>query len=103
MSGCIIVTDDLVDSLIHFTEECGARSPGWFCAECETCGVTTTGTENTVEDWAYEHVFEEHRKWTIQKCRHGGRRWHIYSPGGSLDYEVRTGEEAIALVRGKLS
>lgn len=33
MSGYIAVSDDRVDELIYFTEEIGARSPGWFKAE----------------------------------------------------------------------
>lgn len=59
MSGAIIVTDDLVSAAIYFREEIGARSPGWYCAECEVCDVYTTGAESVVEDWAYEHVFDE--------------------------------------------
>lgn len=59
MSGIILVTDDLVSAAIYFREEIGARSPGWFCAECEVCGTYTTGAEPVVEDWAYEHVFDD--------------------------------------------
>lgn len=62
MSGYITVSSERVDDRIYFTEEIGARSPGWFKAECELCGKYATGGEPTVEDWAYEHVAEEHPK-----------------------------------------
>ncbi len=62
-----MVRDDRVDELISFTEEIGARSPGWYRATCEVYtqdgGVcwTTTGAESAVEDAVYEHVEEMHR------------------------------------------
>ena len=58
MSGEITVSDDLVSAAIHFIEEIGARSPGWFRAECEVCDWYTTGAESLVEDWVYEHVWD---------------------------------------------
>lgn len=71
MSGCITVSSALVDELIDFSEDIGARSPGWFRAECEECGAYTTGAENIVEDWAYEHVDEEHSGMTeVEAMRH---------------------------------
>lgn len=44
--------------LIEIREEWGARSPGWFKAECDLCDGYMTGSEPSVEDWAWEHVTE---------------------------------------------
>jgi hypothetical protein len=52
------LTQAIVDERVIITEEWGARSPGWYIAECQTrgCGATTTGCGQACEDWAWEHV-----------------------------------------------
>lgn len=68
-SAGVTVTADYVDSLVEVTEEIGARSPGWYRATCAKCDSTTTGSEPTVEDWAYEHVQSTHPPSSGRKLR----------------------------------
>ncbi|QIG58230.1 hypothetical protein SEA_SKOG_78 [Gordonia phage Skog] len=56
MSGDIVVSDDRVEAMIDFD----TLYEGWVEASCEWCDWTTTGTESTVEDAAYEHVATMH-------------------------------------------
>lgn len=57
MSGCIVVSDPLVDELIEFH----ADAPGHVTAQCTACDAYTTGGESNVEDWAHAHIDSAHR------------------------------------------
>lgn len=98
--SAISVSASFVEQLIDFTEEIGARSPGWFLAECNLCGTSTTGGEPTVEDWAYEHVRDEHARWKVYKQREGGYwsgLWIVQPRGADFEgsYAFRSHRHAL--------
>ena len=60
MSGCIVVSDPLVDTLIEFDADAPGVARGFVLAQCTRCDADTAGNESNVEAWAYAHV-ETHR------------------------------------------
>ena len=68
MSGDIVVSDPLVDNLIDFTE---TENPWWYVGTCESpdCEWQVAGGEVAVEEHAYEHVDECHRRGYVGRHR----------------------------------
>lgn len=79
---------------IDICEEIGARSPGWFKAECHRCGDYATGSEPTVEDWAYQHskiLCSGRFQVTWDDCplcltlpNPPGKAWCVFDPSGAI-------------------
>lgn len=61
MSGCIRVSDPLVDELIEFHADAPGVARGYALAQCTACDAYTAGAESYVEDWARDHVDSRHR------------------------------------------
>lgn len=50
----------LVDNFAVVTEEPCRHSPGWFRVSCERCDWYTTGTENYMDECAWDHMRANH-------------------------------------------
>lgn len=59
----------LVDEFSVVTEELSRHSLGWFRVSCDRCDWYATGTENYMDEWAWNHMRDFHvGRIRLMKC-----------------------------------